>query len=271
MRLDQLLARHVPGMSRAAARRVLTEGGVFVGKKRVKVASKELRVGEQVSAHFLNGMASTANQEWALPIVFEDEHLIVIDKPSGLLAAPNQVSDQNNALRLLSQKVSADLLLVHRLDQATSGLLLFAKTREAAARMSVLFQRHDLERRYIALVQGSLGAQQVEVSEPLDGRPANTSFQVLESRDGVTCVEALLTTGRTHQVRRHALSLGNPIVGDRRYAPGPLATAPRPRRLMLHAAVLGFVHPYTGQALRLTSERPQEFDAFIHRMNPQHP
>jgi 23S rRNA pseudouridine1911/1915/1917 synthase len=272
LRLDQLIARHVPGLSRNAARRVLAEGGVFVGKKRVKVASRVVAVGETVEVHWLpEGQFDGDLAPVHIPIVYEDAELVVIDKPEGVLSAPNQVSDRNNALKYLSKERGQELFLVHRLDRATSGLLLFAKTKAAAGNLSLKFQAHDLERRYLSLVLGALPSGPVTVDAPLDGRSAETRFRLRETFGEVSLVEAELVTGRTHQVRRHALSMGTPILGDRVYRPAQATTVPRAERLMLHAYFLGIAHPTTEERLSFELGLPDAFGAYIRTLATQIP
>lgn len=271
LRLDQLLARRVPGMSRTAARRVLAAGGVFIDKKRVKVASRTALAGQNVTVSQLTETERLVSQELASQIqtVFEDPHLVVIDKPSGLLTAPSDVSDQNNALAFLQAGRNTQLYLVHRLDRLTSGLLVFAKDLPTTRALSLAFQHHDLERRYLALLHGRPSESNLTVEEPLDGRAARTYFNERQRFLEATLMAAKLDTGRTHQVRRHADFLGCPIVGDPLYRPeGPTALPPCPR-LLLHAEVLGFAHPASGAQLSFESPLPPLFSNYIARLPPQ--
>jgi 23S rRNA pseudouridine1911/1915/1917 synthase len=146
------------------------------------------------------------------------------------------------------------LHLVHRLDTETSGLLVVAKTADAAHRLSELFRAHDLERIYRAAVFGDLQDAQT-VDEPIEGRPARTIFTTVERSAGVTLTEARLKTGRTHQIRVHALHMGHAVMGDRRYGH---RTDHDPPRLALHARVLGFRHPTTDQLMRFEREWPAD-------------
>jgi 23S rRNA pseudouridine1911/1915/1917 synthase len=270
LRLDQLIARHVPGLSRNLARRILADGGVFVGKNRIKVASRMVAIGEKIEVHWLSeGQAELDAAPVPMPVVYEDAHLVVIDKPEGVLSAPSQVSDRNNALKYLSQERGHELFLVHRLDRATSGLLAFAKTKEAARELSLKFQNHDLERGYLALVVGAPPSSQLTLDAPLDGRSAETAFSLRERLGPISLLEARLVTGRTHQVRRHALSMGTAIVGDRMYRPTDAPALPRSPRLMLHAYLLGIAHPTTGEPLRFELALPDAFNTYIQELPSQ--
>jgi 23S rRNA pseudouridine1911/1915/1917 synthase len=269
LRLDQVLAKRVPHLSRNAARKVLSDGGVFVGKNRVKVASRAVEPGQKISVSWLEGEAQKLGERPEIPIVHEDDEVLVIDKPEGLLSAPSQVSDRNNALRYLSDDRSAELFLVHRLDRPTSGLMLFAKTKSAAHDLSVKFQAHDVERCYKTVVWGTPISSPLLVDEPIDGRPAKTTFTLVETWGQFSLLEANLSTGRTHQVRRHALAMGHPILGDRVYRGETAGSSARETRLMLHAYVLGFRHPASQSPMRFMSPPPADFYTHIRPEPPQ--
>jgi 23S rRNA pseudouridine1911/1915/1917 synthase len=259
LRIDQLLAKHVPGLSRRTARKVLLIGGVFVESARVKIASKIIQPGHKVDVHLGGALETvTAADKMAPPeldLLFEDEHLLVVDKPAHLATAATRESDRHNLLYYLSQRPSSlHLHLVHRLDMETSGLLVVAKTADAAHRLSELFRIHDLERIYHAAVLGDLQDTQT-VDEPIEGRPARSTFTPVERRSDVTLAEARLETGRTHQIRVHALHMGHAVLGDRRYGH---PTDRDPPRLALHARVLGFRHPMTDQPMRFEREWPAD-------------
>jgi 23S rRNA pseudouridine1911/1915/1917 synthase len=259
LRIDQLVAKHVPGLSRRTARKVLLIGGVFVESARVKIASKIIQPGHKVDVHLGGALATvTAADKMAPPeldLLFEDEHLLVVDKPAHLATAATRESDRHNLLYYLSQRPSSlHLHLVHRLDMETSGLLVVAKTADAAHRLSELFRTHDLERIYHAAVLGDLQDAQT-VDEPIEGRPARSTFTPVERRSGVTLAEARLETGRTHQIRIHALHMGHPVLRDPRYG---RPTDHDPPRLALHARVLGFHHPTTDQPMRFEREWPAD-------------
>jgi len=259
LRLDQLLAKRVPGLSRRAARKVLDIGGVFVDRARVKMASKFLRPGCTVDMHVGAALERVAAAEKGaapeLEIVFEDDDFLVVNKPAGLATAATRESDRHNLLYYLAERPSSTHLhLVHRLDLETSGLLVVAKNAEAAHRLSEPFRAHDLERIYRLAVIGDM-REASTVDEPIAGRPARTIFTPVERKAGATLAEARLETGRTHQIRLHALHIGHAVLGDRRYG---RATKHDPPRLALHARVLGFRHPTTAQPLRFEREWPAD-------------
>ncbi len=259
LRLDQLLAKRVPGLSRRTARKVLQIGGVFVERARVKFASKCIQPGRKVEvnlgAALEEVLAAQKTQPPPLDIVHEDEHLLVVDKPAQLMTAPTRETDRHNLLHYLQERPSSpELHLVHRLDHGTSGLLVLAKTPHAARELSEAFRAHSLERVYRTVLLGDLSEAHT-VDAPVEGRPARTSFVPVEHKAGLTLAEARLETGRTHQVRVHAQHMGHPVLGDRRYG---RATDADPPRLALHARVLGFSHPSTGQTLRFERDWPPD-------------
>jgi 23S rRNA pseudouridine1911/1915/1917 synthase len=276
-RLDQVLAARVPELSRTRARVLLDIGGVFVGGRRVKVASRALRPGEEVVAVVGGaldratkrpGRAARADDERRLPayaVVFEDDDVVVVDKPSGLLTAPTPESDRNNLSTLLSRRgtgVPGSVFVVHRIDLETSGLVVFAKTAHANRVLAEKFRTHDIERAYLAVVLGAFPDGVSRIERPVGGKPAVTRISIRE-RFGrsATSLECRLETGRTHQIRLHAAALGHPVIGDARYGvPFPAAPAPR---MALHATTLGFAHPRSGAPLAFASPPPAELAAWL--------
>jgi 23S rRNA pseudouridine1911/1915/1917 synthase len=261
LRIDQLLAKHVPGLSRRTARKLLLIGGVFVERARVKVASKLIQPGRRIDVYMGNALEAVDAAEKVAPpeleILFEDDHLLVVNKPPQLPTAATRETDRHNLLYYLEQRPSSSttgLHLIHRLDLETSGLLVVAKTKEAAQRLSEDFRTHDVERLYQVVVLGEL-AQPQSVDEPIEGRPARTDFTPRARKAGMSLVDAILATGRTHQIRVHAQRLGLPVLGDRRYGRSGRHDPPR---LALHARVLGFRHPVTGQPMRFEQDWPAD-------------
>ena len=204
-------------------------------------------------------------------LVFADETLLVVDKPPGMLSVPGRGEGVTDNLVTRVTGVFSDALVVHRLDQATSGLLLFARGLPMQRALSLLFEKRRVHKRYEAVVAGTPAGTEGEVDMPMRldwphrprqvtdvfaGKPALTRWQALGTvprDDGAATRMALYPlTGRSHQLRVHMAYIGHPILGDDLYAPLPL----RAPRLLLHAAELGFVHPQTGQACRFESAAP---------------
>jgi 23S rRNA pseudouridine1911/1915/1917 synthase len=271
-RLDQVLAANVPGLSRRKARVVLDIGGVFVDGARTKVAGRLMRAGQVVVANLGGalsratkevGQEARARDEARLPpfrIVHQDDDLVVVDKPGGLLTAPTPESDRGNLARALSDQLGRPVFVVHRLDLETSGLLVFALTEDANRVLAERFREHDLERVYLAVVQGVVAGDAHIVELPIAGRRAVTHVTVAERFTAATLVRCRLETGRTHQIRLHAQHLGHPVLGDPRYG---VETPIDPPRMALHATVLGFVHPRTGEPLHFESPWPDDLAPWL--------
>ncbi len=274
-RLDQALAARVPDLSRRQARVLLELGGVFVDGARTKVAGRLVRKGMVVVANVGGGLrratkevgaAARAKDDAALPayrVVFEDPDLVVVEKPSGLLTAPTPEGDRGTLAHSLGRALGP-IFVVHRLDLETSGLLVFARTEAANRFLSELFRVHDLDREYVAVVAGAAAFEARDVDSPVVGKRALTRMTVIERiGDRATVVRCRLETGRTHQIRVHALAIGHPVLGDRRYG-GPLPEGlSAPPRLCLHAARLGIRHPRSGEALSFDSPLAADLEGWL--------
>lgn len=200
--------------------------------------------------------------------IHEDEHLLVLEKPSGLLSVPGRGPDKQDCLSARVQALYPEALIVHRLDQDTSGLLIMARGIEAQRRLSKLFETRQVKKRYLAVVAGQPLQTQTHVEadeegwrtidgpilldwdrRPIhiihpDGKASRSRWRALQSSNTATLVELEPVTGRTHQLRVHLQSVGHPMLGDALYAPPDIkALSPR---LLLHAQALEFPHPFTG-------------------------
>jgi tRNA pseudouridine32 synthase/23S rRNA pseudouridine746 synthase len=198
------------------------------------------------------------------------EHLLVFDKPAGLLAVPGRGAEKQDCLASRAQHAYAGALVVHRLDMATSGLFLMARGIEMQRRLSRAFEQREVRKRYVAIAAGRLeGAGAIDlplaadwpnrprqVVDPDRGKPSRTLWKSLGHDEGsdTTRVELEPVTGRSHQLRVHLQALGHPILGDTLYAPAPLQE--RAPRLMLHATQLAFAHPVSGEPLTFSSPAP---------------
>jgi tRNA pseudouridine32 synthase / 23S rRNA pseudouridine746 synthase len=197
-----------------------------------------------------------------LEVIYEDAHLIAVNKPPGILSVPGLVSEDNLLSR--AQQYYPNSRTVHRLDMSTSGLLLFAQSYPAQKALNQLFASRAIKKRYLALVQGTVAAEAGEVYLPLScdwpnrprqkidwegGKSAHTAFVTLERRAGASLLALFPITGRSHQLRLHCMALGHPILGDQLYHQNQSeAAAPR---LMLHASDISFCHPITGAPLSI--------------------
>ena len=275
LRLDQLLARRVAELSRRKARLVIDIGGVFVDRARVKVASRTVRVGQQVEVVLGNtlaratpelGRSARAADVDRLPpyrLVFEDEAIIVVDKPAGLVTAPTPESDRGDLYDQLRRRDTGPVFLVHRLDLPTSGLLVFARSEEANRVLGAAFARHDIEREYVAVVAGTLSGTRT-IDRPIGGRRAVTHVTAAEALPGATRLSVRLETGRSHQIRIHLAGEGHPVLGDPQHGGETARRFPRPPpRLALHARLLGFAHPISGERVAFEAEPPPDLQQWL--------
>lgn len=266
LRLDQILPRHVEGLSRRKARAVIDLGGVYVDRSRVKVAGRTLRAGQVIEV-VIGSVLDRVKDERPVPtfeIVHADDAILVVNKPAGLVTAPTPESDRGDLLDLLTKQFG-EVYLVHRIDLPTSGLLVFARTRDANKILGDAFKAHDVDREYRAVAIGAVTAQTID--RPIEGKRAVTHIAPLEVLAGATLISARLETGRTHQIRIHLAGLGTPVAGDRAHGGETSRTfLPRAPRLALHAAVLGFVHPVTGEKVRWERPIPDELARWIDRL-----
>ena len=226
----------------------------------------------------------------AFQVIYEDEHLIVVNKAANVLTVPTDRGDKHTLVEVVTQHVRrknarAIAGVVQRLDRGTSGLLVFGKTEAMTAALRDQFRVRKAERQYVAIVAGRLAddtgtlasrlgtsksLQQRSVGDDEEGEAAVTHFRVINRLRGVTVVIATLETGRRNQIRVQFAEAGHPVLGDERYMP-KLAKHPawKVRRLALHACVLGFDHPLTGQSLRFESPWPEEMQRFCERPRPR--
>ena len=300
-RLDKALAE-ASGLSRERVKALIGEGRVTVGGAAVASASARAAAGERFAIHLPPPADPQAcPQDIPLSIAFEDEHLLVVDKPAGMVvhpAAGNPDGTLVNALlhhcatgaggRLSGIGGVARPGIVHRIDKDTSGLLVVAKSDAAHEGLARQFADHSIERAYLAVTSGHPHPPSGTIDErigrsdanrkkmavlPKDssrGKRAITHYKVLERMEACALVECRLETGRTHQVRVHLASIGHPLLGDPIYGRSPLTLRPLLRELQfhrqaLHAAVLGFLHPLSGQRLTFESALPADMRALIDR------
>jgi 23S rRNA pseudouridine1911/1915/1917 synthase len=281
-RLDvALIARH-PGLSRRKAREVIEKGQVLLDGQLVREPGKAVPEGAEIQ--WDPHRKALPRARLALPRLYEDDHVLVVDKPAGLLSVPTSedaAGEEDTALARVQEYARRRhpkrpfVGRVHRLDRNTSGALAFALSSEARSGLIGLLRAHQIERRYLALVEGEPRAEQGVIELPLyeayeggrrrvaragePSRLALTRWRVVERLAGAAVLEIELGTGRQHQIRVHLAHAGLPVLGDpvyrKRTAPPPI-DAPRQ---MLHAAILGFSHPVTGAAVRVESPLPDDF------------
>jgi 23S rRNA pseudouridine1911/1915/1917 synthase len=268
-RLDKFLA-DVLG-SRAAAERAVAAGALVDGVARPK--SHRLEGGEVVTLADEPELVVNHHELPEVPIAYEDEHLLVVDKPAGLVVHPGAGHADDTLVQALRGKLGGGEPerpgIVHRLDRDTSGLMVVARTAEAYDALSQLVRSRALERTYVALVEGRPRSRRGRIDAPIgrdrhdptrisldseSAREAVTHFEVEELYDRHALLRVRLETGRMHQIRVHLAAIDLPVVGDPVYG----RAEPSLGRQFLHASQLAFPHPFTGEALGLRSELPSD-------------
>ena len=283
-RLDSVVAGRL-GVTRAEAQRAIASGGVTVdGAPRPK--SFRLTGGERVEVELAASSLLPAEGP-AVDVRYRDDHLLVVSKPAGVPTHPTENRRTGTLVnRLLGMQVPLASRggplrpgIVHRLDAGTSGLLVVASDDETYEALSASFERHDVQRRYLALVRGAVPHDRFEVDAPLGrrgarirvdataGRAATTAFEVRERFGRATLLEAAPRTGRTHQIRVHLSSVGHPILGDGRYGGGgEHAKELGLDRPFLHAWRIAFDHPVTGERVELEEPLPPDLEEALRRV-----
>ncbi len=278
-RLDRYLAEHAGLASRAAVERMIERGAVRVdgaaATKSLRLAGGELIELEEEPAAAPAG--PEPGSELAIPLAFSDEHVIVVDKPAGVVThpAPGVIGPTLvAALRNLGLRGGDDEQrpgVIHRLDRDTSGLLVMTRSDEAYAALGEQMRARQIEREYVALVRGRPPSRRGTIDAPIGRdrndvgrmavggraeRPAVTHFELAEPLVGASLLHLKLETGRTHQIRVHLAAIGHPVIGDPLYGvPGGQIGL---RRQFLHAARLAFAHPVDGRRMELTSDLPPD-------------
>ena len=297
-RLDKALAE-ATGFSRARVQKLIDEGRVDVAGKTATAASMKVAEGTPFRIIISAAMPAEAlPEDIPLTIAYEDQHLIVVDKPAGMVVHPAVGNITGTLVNALLHHCRGQLSgingvarpgIIHRIDKDTSGLLVVAKSDAAHEGLAVQFAAHTVHRRYIAVcaghpspAEGTINARvgrsdadrkkmTVLPNNSSRGKTAITHYKLLERLDQAALIECRLETGRTHQVRVHCASIGHALLGDPAYGRTPKSLRPlldslRFERQALHAAELGFVHPVTGETLRFHSDLPADMQELIDQL-----
>ncbi len=295
-RLDRLLARRLPELSRSRLKALVLEGRVKRAGQVLTDPAERVKPGPPLEVLIPPPRAAEPQAEATpLEILFEDEHLVVVVKPAGMVVHPAPGHEGGTLVNALLAHCGPSLSgiggvrrpgIVHRLDREVSGVLVVAKHDRAHLGLSAQFTLHRIERIYEALVWGVPSPVEGRIDRPIgrdprdrlkmavvpDGKRAVTRYRLLEAA-GIRAarLELALETGRTHQIRVHLASIGHPVIGDRLYGrrlPAGLSATARARiagldRIALHARTLGFTHPITGADMRFQAPAPALFDELM--------
>jgi 23S rRNA pseudouridine1911/1915/1917 synthase len=285
IRLDKLVAERF-GLSRRAAQEAVRNGRIDVEGSCCDEPGREVE--PDVPLAYFPNRPKARSVAGRLRILYEDRHVLIVDKPAGVLTLPTADRERDTLIERAGRYLAIRhgvrkpfVGVVHRLDKNTSGALALARSPDAVRAFQSLFRRHDIERQYLAVVEGSPNRLSGTIDAPLmtdrvdqrrgvarrsgQGQQAVTHYRVVERFGPVaTLVACWLETGRTHQIRIHMAEIGHPVVGDPVYRPRD-----RPRckaqfhRQALHAQTLGFVHPLTGQHVQVEAPLPADLDELI--------
>jgi len=264
------LGKLAPDSSRTTLRSWIKDGRVTIDGKLAKRADQEVVAGQVIEV-----AAKQRTLPAGIKILYNDSHIVVVEKPIGVLSVATNFEKGETVHAILKERFRPRMVhVVHRLDQDTSGVMLFALNEKAKNRLKEMFEKHELERAYVAIVEGSFseekGVWQSYLYEDANyivrptqdkerGRLAITHFQVIGAKKEFTRLKLTLETGRKNQIRVHCQQAGHPVAGDKKYGSktNPL------KRLGLHAYFLGFKHPISNKPMIFTSPVPEQFDRLV--------
>lgn len=289
-RIDRYLSEQMEGNSRSFVQKLLKDGKVSISGKSVK-ASYKVQPGDRIEARVPEPEElEILPEDIPLDILYEDEDLLIVNKPKGMVVHPSAGHYSHTLVNAVLYHCQGQLSgingvlrpgIVHRIDMDTTGALVVCKNDASHQKLAEQLAVHAITRRYRALVHGNLkedtgtviGAigrhptdrKKMAINEK-NGKPAFTHYRVLERFGSYTYIECELETGRTHQIRVHMASIGHPLVGDTVYGPKK-CPFPRLQGQTLHAMVLGFQHPRTGEYLEVTAPLPEYFEKLLSELS----
>ena len=285
VRIDRFLTDNIPEITRSAVQKIIDEANVTVNGE-VVPKNYKCRVGDNVDVTVPDAKPLEAvGQNIPIDIVCEDEHLLVVNKPKGMVVHPANGNPDGTLVNALLYHCGDSLSgingvirpgIVHRIDKDTSGLLIVAKSDKAHIGLAQQIKDHSFSRAYEAVVYGNIKEDSGTVCQPIgrdtkdrkrmavtmkNSKPATTHYEVIKRYGDFTHVRCVLETGRTHQIRVHMAYLGHPVAGDAVYGPRKVIT--RLNGQCLHAKHIGFVHPVTNEYLEFESDLPEYFTSFL--------
>ena len=287
-RIDKYLAERITELTRSHIQKLIEEQEVFVNGKVVK-SNYKLRESDEIVLHLpVPKILAAKAEKIPLDIVYEDENLLVVNKPQGMVVHPAPGHTSGTLVNALMFHCGDELSgingekrpgIVHRIDKDTSGVLMVAKNDMAHQSLAAQLAEHSITRKYNAVVYNGFTEDEGTVDEPIGRNPqdrkkmavtqkhsrhAVTHYRVIERMEKFTLIEAQLETGRTHQIRVHMTYIGHPLLGDMVY--GPKKQPIHLEGQALHARVLGFIHPRTGEYLEFEAPLPPYFEALLERL-----
>ncbi len=274
--LLDLLIKHFPESSKTTLRDWIKQGRISIDGHLIKNSSHIVKEGQKV---LLSKRKTTI--DGGIKILYEDTHIVVIEKPNGLLTVSTAFEKTETAHSLLKRVFFPQkIYVVHRLDQDTSGVLIFAKSEEAKENLKKDFEKHAIVRQYLAIVEGRLPHSEgtwssylfedaqyyvKSTSDPSRGKLATTHYRVIHTSKHYSLIELTLETGRKNQIRVHCQEANHPVAGDKKYG----ATKDPLHRLCLHAKHLTFTHPISKKKMTFDTETPEEFSRLFKTIVPE--
>lgn len=287
-RVDKLLAGSMDGFTRSGIQHLLSEGNVTCGAKPI-TKNYKCREGDEIKVFVPDAKPLDVEaQDIPLDIVYEDEYLLVVNKPKGMVVHPANGNYDGTLVNALMHHCGDSLSgingvirpgIVHRIDKDTSGLLIVAKTDTAHIGLAEQIKEHSFTRAYEAVVYGNIKDDEGTICQPIgrnpkdrkkmavvytNSKPATTHYKVLQRFGDFTHIRCVLETGRTHQIRVHMAFIGHPIAGDSVYGPKKVITELNGQ--CLHAKQIGFVHPITKEYMEFESDLPEYFTKFLTKL-----
>ena len=290
VRLDAYISKKYDDISRTMVQRLIEEGNVLVNEKKEKPSYK-IQLNDNIEINMpAPKEVDIKPQDISIDIVYEDDDIVVVNKPKGLVVHPANGNPDGTLVNAIMAKCKSSLSgiggelrpgIVHRLDKDTSGLLIIAKNDKAHINMSEQIKNRNVKKIYIALVKGIVKENEATINMPIgrstkdrkkmavrkDGKEAVTHFRVIKRYDKYTLLELKIDTGRTHQIRVHMAEIGHPVVGDMVYSNGKNEFGVEGQ--MLHAKSLDFKHPITGKEMHVEAELPEYFKQVLEKIEKQ--
>lgn len=285
VRLDKYLSEQRKELSRSYIQKLIAENNVVVNNNPAK-ASLRLNINDKITLTLPSPITTTAPEDIPLTIIYQDDDLLVIDKPAGLVVYPTPGHPGHTLLNAVLAHCPRLLYsdsprpgIVHRLDKDTSGLMVVAKNDAVQANLQSQFRSRSVTKRYLVLVQGHLTPEQGRIEAPIgrdpllrkrmtiipDGKEASTLYRVIKYLNTYSLLEVTLNTGRTHQIRVHLSAIGCPVVGDKVYG----ITTPFLNRQFVHAHVLGFKLPGSGEQVEFKSPLPADLKQTLEHISSE--
>ena len=279
-RLDRFLRRNLEEVPLSALYKFIRRGKVYVNGKRVRDGSYELYEGDTVEIRYIDLEKfkrrkgnSLEPQKMELQVLYEDDHILILNKPAGIALHPGKnihVATLIEGLMYYGKEKDFEPHLVHRLDLNTSGALIVAKRKSAARKLTERFKRRSVDKEYVSLVRGYLDGDKGVIDTPLDGQNALTEYEVLSRKKGVSYVKIYIKTGRKHQIRRHFSSIGHHVVGDDKYGEKSFNREFKRkyglRRQFLHCSRVELVHPIDGKKISVSAPLSEDLEKVLERL-----